>query len=142
VSETRTNTAAIAASIGVGLGAWLATAAHAPRYSSNGEHTAALRAYVAILVAAALIGGWIAPRSAGVIGGALGLPGLILSPWTAPRGDGDGLWILIIPMLFSLCFVLILIAGAAAHFGARVRRAPPSRIPSEQPPRDRDDEQA
>jgi len=36
----------------------------------------------------------------------LGLLPLLLSPWTAPRGDNDGLWILIVPLLAVFMFVL------------------------------------
>jgi hypothetical protein len=38
----------------------------------------------------------------------------MLSPWTAPRGDDDGLWLLIVPTLFVFVGVLVLVAVVVA----------------------------
>lgn len=79
--------------------------------------------YFVILLMAALGIGYVAPKRSWLVGVLLGLPGLVLSPWTAPRGDNDGLWLLIVPMLGV--FVVILIA--MARIGSWVRsHFPPS----------------
>jgi hypothetical protein len=52
----------------------------------------------------------------------LGLPPLVISPWTAPRGDGDGLWVLWIPLL-SL-FLMLLTLAAWLGGAARARLQP------------------
>ena len=48
----------------------------------------------------------------------LGAPPLALAFWTAPRGDGDGLWILWLPALA----LFILVLGAAAWIGVKARK--------------------
>ena len=47
----------------------------------------------------------------------LGVPPLVLSPWTAPRGDGDGLWVLWVPLLGLFLMLLTVVAwfGGAAR---------------------------
>ena len=66
----------------------------------------------------ALVGGATWPQLARVIGVMVVAPGLLLSPWTAPRGDNDGLWVLIVPMLV----ILMLASYASARLSARVGR--------------------
>jgi flagellar biosynthesis protein FliQ len=58
----------------------------------------------------AFIGGAIAPRRAWLVGLMLGLPALILSPWTAPRGENDDVWLFIPPVLAVFDVMLIGIA--------------------------------
>jgi hypothetical protein len=111
----------------VGLVAWMHTIAAAPRYSYGYEQDMGGSAFYPLLLGAALIGGFVVPSRASSIGAWLGVPGLVLSPWTAPRGDNDGLWIMIVP--FLAVFVLVLIAAASA--GRRVRsrlHSDPTRI--------------
>jgi len=72
-----------------------------------------------VLLVAALVIGFVAPTHAWLLGALLGLPGLLLSPWTAPRGDNDGLWVLIIPTLGV--FVLVLMGVATVTSWARRR---------------------
>jgi hypothetical protein len=60
---------------------------------------------------------------ASLVGLLLVLPGLVVAPWIAPRGDNDGLWVLIVPLLFLFALVLM----AVAHVGAWAR----SRFPSD-----------
>ncbi len=79
--------------------------------------------YYPLLLAAAVVGGFISPRRAGLIGLALGTPGMALSPWTAPRGDDDGLWILIVPLSVVFTFVLALVADVAGRLRRRAVRA-------------------
>jgi CHASE2 domain-containing sensor protein len=102
----------------VGLATWLLTMASASRYSYGADQDLGDPALWPVLLAAALVGGFIARRRPWLIGAGLGLPGLLLSPWTAPRGDHDGLWILIVPYLAG--FVVVLIGVAVV--GQRVRR--------------------
>jgi hypothetical protein len=47
----------------------------------------------------------------------LGVPPLVLSPWTAPRGDGDGLWVLWVPLLA----LFLLALAVAAWLGGTAR---------------------
>jgi hypothetical protein len=65
-------------------------------------------------------------QCAGAIAVALGLPGLVLSPFTAPRGDNDGLWTLIVPAMAFLTFVLVVLALGAAAVRVRVSGASPT----------------
>jgi hypothetical protein len=101
----------------VGLVTWLATMASAPRYSYGASQDVGNGTLFPILLGAAVGGALVAPRRAALVGAMLGLPGLVLSPWTAPRGDNDGLWILIVP--FMGVFTVVLVATALAAAGAR-----------------------
>lgn len=103
-----------------GFVTWMATTASAPRFSSGEDLDMGSPALFPILLAAALLGGFV-QRRPWLIGTMLGLPGLILAPWTAPRGDGDGLWILIFPLLVSFLFVLVAAAAAGTWIGSRCR---------------------
>ena len=76
-----------------------------------------------MLLGAALFGGLLAPRRATLVGAMLGLPPLLMSPWTTPRGDNDGLWLLIVPELFVFVYVLIATAGLGAWLRLRVTRS-------------------
>lgn len=119
--------AVVAAFVAVSVVTWMTTMASAPRYSYGPKedmgHGAVL---VLVLVGAALIGGVLLPERPLMIGLALGLPSLALSPWTAPRGDNDGLWALVIPFMALLVPVLCVVAavGAIARLLVRRVRAP------------------
>jgi hypothetical protein len=114
----RTTTAAVAVAAGsIGVVTWIATMASAPRYSYGAEEDLGSSALYYVLLGTALAGGVLQPKRAWLVGIMLGLPPLLLSPWTAPRGDNDGLWILIVPMLAFFLFVLI----ATAYLGAWIR---------------------
>lgn len=72
-----------------------------------------------------VIGGTVGGR-AWLTGVLLGAPALLTAVWLTPRGDGDGLWVLVFPyVLFAMA------CAAAAHWvGAwvvrrRDRRKPP-----------------
>jgi hypothetical protein len=117
--ESAAPTGAIVVAGTVGLLAWVATILSVPQYSYGVEEETGSFPLFYVLLGAALIGGLLRPRAAGAIGLALGLPALILSPWTAPRGDGDGLWILIVPLLFVFLFVLVAIAGIGGWIRTR-----------------------
>ena len=115
-ATTTTIAAAVAAS-SIGVVTWIATMASAPRYSYGADEDLGSSALYYVLLGAAFAGGMLLPKRACLVGMTLGLPPLLLSPWTAPRGDNDGLWLLIIPMLAVFLFVLI----ATALFGAWIR---------------------
>ena len=103
----------------ISIALWIVTLASAPRHSVGPQTAADQRAtvfMVAVLVAA-FVGGFLVPKRAPLIGLMLVLPGFVMSPWTAPRGDGDGLWVLI-PMLA----VFALVAVASAALGAWVHK--------------------
>jgi hypothetical protein len=58
-------------------------------------------------------------------------PGLIavqlaLAPFTSPRGDNDGLWILILPILVVLGTALTVLCGIVGIVTGFVRRRAPS----------------
>jgi hypothetical protein len=98
----------------IGLVTWLATMASAPRYSYGAEQDMGDGALFPILLAAAVVGGLVAPSRAALAGAMLGLPGLVLSPWTAPRGDNDGLWLFIVPTMALFTTALVAVATATA----------------------------
>lgn len=108
-----------AAAAAVGLVAWMHTIAAAPRYSYGDEQDMGSSVFFVLLLGAALVGGFVVPSRASLIGTWVGVPGLMLAPWTAPRGDNDGLWIMIVPIL--AVFVLVLIAAASAGRWTRSR---------------------
>jgi hypothetical protein len=101
----------------VGLTAWLTLVGSAQRYSYGADQDMGSSAYYWVLPVAAVVLGFVLPKEAAIVGAMLGLPGLALSPWTAPRGDNDGLWLLIVP--FLAIFTLILVG--VASFGAWLR---------------------
>ena len=104
-----------------GLVVWLVTFASQPRYSyTQSASTAPGWWFVCSLVGAALVGGWLAPRVGWLVGLMLGLPPLVLSPWTAPRGDNDGLWLLIVPMLAVFIVVLVGASSLSGWFRERI----------------------
>jgi hypothetical protein len=107
----------------VGLTTWVLTMANAKRYSYAPDQDMGNLALYPVLIGSAIIGGFIVPRRATLVGMALGLPSLILSPWTAPRGDNDGLWILIVPLLAIL--VVLLVRAASAGRWARAQLTSP-----------------
>ena len=55
------------------------------------------------------------------VGGAVALPALLLAAFTAPRGDGDGLWVLWFAMLAVFAFVLAVVGAAGGSIGRRLR---------------------
>ncbi len=74
--------------------------------------------FIWAIILAAFFAGLFSGAKERTIAIALALPPLILAIWTAPRGDDDGLWILIFPfLLFSgaLCYCL-------ARLGANIRK--------------------
>lgn len=114
----------------LGLATWLVTMASAPRYSPRDMGD--LDAYCVVLLGAAVALGSASGRCGVIAAAGLGFPGLALSPWTAPRGDNDGLWLLIVPTLFA--FAILLPAVGATAMWARARRSK-VRVPGRRPRR-------
>lgn len=111
---------AIGAALAIGVAWWSITMAWAPRHSPTNMGEPGL--YFGGLTIAAAATGLAVPRAGPVVAALLGVPGLVLSPWTAPRGDDDGLWILIVPVLFVFAFVLATVAAGTAWLSGRSSR--------------------
>ena len=101
----------------VSLIVWYVTMASAPLYSHPPHEDMGNAALFPVLLGTAFLGGVTARRQAAIIGVMLVAPALVLSPWTAPRGDNDGLWLLIVPMLAFLMALTVMVArlGAWLH---------------------------
>jgi len=123
--SARLAVAVVVSSVAIGLAAWIVTFASAPRYSQTGEQ--GNNVFFWLLLVAAAIGGFAFPSYVAHVAMGLGLPPLLLSPWTAPRGDGDGLWILIVPLLALFVVVLTFVAAVGGWIRLRIDRAPPRR---------------
>jgi hypothetical protein len=65
--------------------------------------------YVVVLLVGAAVLGLVLGGHPLVTGALLVAPALLAAPWTAPRGDNDGLWLLIFP---GLVWYGLLAAGA------------------------------
>jgi hypothetical protein len=94
----------------VGTAVWLKTMGSVPRYAREADESLGDLAFYPVMMFLAFIGGAIAPRRAWLVGLMLGLPALILSPWTAPRGENDDVWLFIPPVLAVFDVMLIGIA--------------------------------
>ncbi len=75
-----------------------------------------------MLLAAVILGAAFGKSSLRPIALGLGLPPLLLAFWTAPRGDGDGLWILWLPFLAGFIGVIATAAWVGTRVGALLRR--------------------
>ncbi len=82
-----------------GLVIWIATMARYPRYTDGAGESAGNPALFPLLALAALILGYLEPLRPRVVAASLLAAPLLLAPWTTPRGDGDGLWGLMLPIL-------------------------------------------
>jgi hypothetical protein len=103
----------------LGIVLWWRFFGSAPRYSDVNEDNGDASFFL-WMIATAFVIGFFARDRAGVCGVALGVPPLVLAPWTAPRGDGDGLWTLIIPILFLFIFVVVGASAAAGRLRDRL----------------------
>ena len=114
--------AVVGAAIAVGVSAWMITMGSAPRYSYGSDQDLGnLGGLVLILLGSAAAGGLLAPRTSSWLTGlALGVPCLALAPWTAPRGDNDGLWLTIVPLLAVVTGVLVAVAWSASVLRLRM----------------------
>lgn len=99
---------------------WWATMASAPRFSHGPHEDMGDTVIFPLLLLASLVGGALIPKHANLIGVMLVAPALLLSPWTAPRGDNDGLWLYIVPALAVLMGLCVLLARAGAWVRSRI----------------------
>ena len=76
-------------------------------------------AYWIVAVAVAGLVRVAAGRRAVAAGAAYAMPQVALTPFTAPRGDDDGLWVLWIPLMVGFGVVLLLVATGAARLRER-----------------------
>ena len=115
--------AALVAAV-AGAGIWGETMGSAPRYSFGPDQdTGSFGACLVGLALAALLLGLLTPRFPAVVGAVVtGVP-LLLAPWTAPRGDNDGLWVLILPMLALNMGATLLASWIGAAVSTTHRRA-------------------
>lgn len=75
-----------------------------------------------LLVITPLILGFLSPRTrSGLIGVSFVFGPLVIAWWTAPRGDGDGLWLLWFPYLV----IWGLVSWGLAQLGVWIRSRPP-----------------
>lgn len=109
----------------VGWVTWTAVVASQPRYSLVGNRyidtdDSWSGRLLVLLMGFALVGGFVAYRCSGAVALALAVPGVLSSPFTTPRGDEDGLWTLMIPMMVGLAGVMVLLAWGAAAVRVKV----------------------
>ena len=97
-----------------GVAIWIPTNATHPRYSYRPHQDNGSASFFPVMIVAALLLGALFARHWRVIALGLVLPVLALAPFTTPRGDNDGLWILILPMLVVFGIVLHVVAGLSA----------------------------
>jgi hypothetical protein len=76
-----------------------------------------------MLAAALLFGIVFGTDSAAHIALGLGVPPLVLAPSSAPRGDGDGLWVLWLPLLAVFLLVLAMVAVLGGLARRRLQRS-------------------
>jgi hypothetical protein len=112
----------LAGAAAVGLAIWVATVATAPRYSYGDQLDMGSMALWPLLAGAALALGFIEPSASRASTVALMAPPVVMAPWTAPRGDNDGLWVLIIPLLVGFAYVLTAVSAAGGRIRQRIRR--------------------
>src|SRR5687768_7338954 len=102
VRRSSDSTTLVAAGAALLLGAivWMATMGSAERYSQGPDlDEGTPGALVLGLGTVAMVLGLVAPKRPILVGALVTAAPLLLAPATAPRGDGDGLWVLIFPML-------------------------------------------
>ena len=76
-----------------------------------------------LMLLAPIVLGFVFSRSWSVVPTGLLLPQFVLAPWTTPRGDNDGLWVLVFPTLAFLFVYALLVAAASSWAAGRLRRS-------------------
>jgi hypothetical protein len=116
----------------VGLAVWLPTMALQPAYERGVHDANGSPLFLPLMLIAAFVLGAVFYRNWQVVALAFLLPQFVLAPWTAPRGDNDGLWVLILPLLIVLFVIeqaLAALAGTAVTW-LRQRRTADAARPS------------
>jgi hypothetical protein len=115
----------MAIAIGVAVGAliWIATMASEPRYSDGPDESNGNPALWPLLALTAFALGFVEPRRPWRVALAVNSAPLLLMFWTTPRGDDDGLWVLIVPMIVG--YTIVLAACAAVSGWIRRQLEPP-----------------
>jgi hypothetical protein len=113
-----------AVAIGVCAGAliWIATMASEPRYSDGPDESNGNAVLWPLLALTAFALGFVEPRHPGRVALAVNSAPLLLMFWTTPRGDDDGLWVLIVPMVVGFTIVLLACAGMSGWIRRRFGR--------------------
>lgn len=97
---------------------WIPTMAMQPRFSNTPQDPTRGQVYLVLMVLAPVVLGALFSTRWEPIAPALIVPQFLLAPYTAPRGDDDGLWVLIFFALFVGGFASYL----AAYLGAAITR--------------------
>jgi hypothetical protein len=112
---------ALALTGATGLVIWIATMARYPHESNGAHESRGSAALFPLLAAAAFVGGLLEPRRPRVVAACTIAGPLALAYWTTPRGDGDGMWGLIFPILGAFALFLAWCAGVAGQLIHRRR---------------------
>jgi hypothetical protein len=108
--------------VATGLAIWVPTQASAPRYSYGADQDMGSAWFIPLTaIAVCVLSAVFARRWQFVVPGVVGIQ-LLLAPFTAPRGDNDGLWILIVPLIAVLGFGLLLVSFFVARVVIRLRK--------------------
>lgn len=86
---------------------WIATMAQYATNSDDPHEANGNPVLFPLLALLSAVVGYLEPKHPKVVGSAVIAGPLLLSPWTTPRGDGDGLWGLMIPLLAAFWFALV-----------------------------------
>ncbi len=107
----------------VGIAIWWPTQAMEPRYDYNHlSHHVGWRWYVPLMFAAALPLTMVFSRQWKWIGAGLVALQLVAAPFTTPRGDNDGLWVLVFPLIVVLGAALTLYCAMLSVVVRRFKR--------------------
>ncbi len=116
-------------SAAVGLAVWWPTMAMQPRYDYNHQHHEGSPWYFPVMIGAAIALSVAYARRWWVVAPGLISLQLAVAPFTTPRGDNDGLWGLIFPILVIFGAFLILVSWLTALSSRTIRHTdsgPPS----------------
>lgn len=122
--RSRAHWIAFVVSAAVGLAIWVPVAMQ-PREQLYpiGPKSEFPASWFPLMLLAPIVLGFVFSRAWPVVPTGIVLPQFVLAPWTAPRGDNDGLWVLIFPTLAALFGYALVVAGASAWVGRRLRRS-------------------
>jgi hypothetical protein len=113
VRPRRAGAVGFVASVVIGLAIWWPTMAMQPRYGFESDQQGSPWYFPLMLGAAVLLTVGFR-RWWWVVGPGLVAGQLFVSPFTTPRGDNDGLWLFIFPMLVVFGLVLMVVSGIVA----------------------------